>query len=220
MLRNITAPYHPFESWIYDYAIAPTVADMARRVPDRPISNLPQGGSLLDVGCGGGQILIELARERPDIRATGLDLSSDQVRRARRRAVGLGERVRFVEGSAIELPFDNGAFDGVMSVGSIKHWPDPAKGLAECVRVLKPGGFLMIVEADRSCRLEDARSFVNSWRLPGLMRRNALMFFRTFVAGQAPDLSEARSWMEKLGLAEFRVERIPSTPGLMMTGRK
>ena len=45
-----------------------------------------------------------------------------------------------------------------------------SKGLAECVRVLRPGGQLLVVEADRGCRFNDARAFVSRWRLPKAMR--------------------------------------------------
>jgi SAM-dependent methyltransferase len=101
-------------------------------------------------------------------------------------------------------------------VGSIKHWPDPARGLRECLRVLRPGAPLIVAEVDRGCHLDDARAFVARWRMPRLLRPLALVLFRTYVAGQAIDLDDARALLASLPLANPRCERIPRTPGLLL----
>ena len=95
-----------------------------------------------------------------------------------------------------------------------------SKGLAECVRVLRPGGQLLVVEADRGCRFNDARAFVSRWRLPKAMRPLNLSMFRTFVAGRSIDLEEARSLMSELPLTSWEVSRIRGTPALLMHGRR
>jgi SAM-dependent methyltransferase len=127
--------------------------------------------------------------------------------------------VRFVQGSALELPFEAGDFDAVVSIGSIKHWPDAARGLAECARVLRPGGPLFVVEVDRGCRWDDARAFVDDWRMPRALRPLGLALFRTWVAGQAIDLDDARALLTSSPFVDAQVERIAGAPGLLMRAR-
>jgi SAM-dependent methyltransferase len=108
----------------------------------------------------------------------------------------------------------------VVSVGSIKHWPDPRRGLAECVRALRPGGRLVIAEVDRGCLLDDARRFVARWRMPSPLRPLGLVLFRTFVAGQGIDGDDARALAAGLPLDDLQIERIGGTPGLLLAARR
>jgi ubiquinone/menaquinone biosynthesis C-methylase UbiE len=98
--------------------------------------------AVLDLGCGPGALALRLARRSPDRTVTGVDLSPAMVRMARARAVweGSAERVRFTEGNAAALPFDDGSFDLVVSTLSLHHWRDRTAALREIRRVLKPGG--------------------------------------------------------------------------------
>ena len=140
--------------------------------------------------------------------------------RAQQRLAPHSSRARVVQGSALELPFDSGTFDAVVSVASIKHWPDPAKGLSECARVLAPGGLLHVVEADRGCQFDDAVAFVAGWGIPKALQSAGLAFFRTYVAGRSVDLDDARQLAADLPLRDVEVARIPDTPGLMIRGIK
>lgn len=218
--RDITTPYSTLEAWTYDRFIAPAVNDYVRQLQGTELAGVPADGRVLDVGCGGGQNICSLAETRPDVEITGLDLSDRQVARATRRAERFGSRVRVVQGSALELPFDDGRFDLVVSIGSIKHWPDMAQGVSECARVLAPNGRLVIAEADRGCHLDDAKQFIGRWRIPGALGVIALAGFRTWVAGQGLDLDDARELLAPLPLAEWSAERIPGTPFLVMRGRR
>jgi SAM-dependent methyltransferase len=219
VLTQATTPYHASEAWIFDTVIAPAIGALRGALLDGQLAELPAGARVLEVGSGGGQLAVEIVTRRPDVSLVGVDLSPAQVARARKRIRHLGERVRFVEGSALELPFAAGDFDAVVSIGSIKHWPDAAAGLGECVRVLRPGGRLVVVEVDRGCRWDDARAFVGGWRMPPILRPLGLALFRTWVAGQALDLDDARALLAGTPLESTRVERIEGTPGLLMLGR-
>lgn len=218
--RDITAPYSAMEAWVYDRFIAPAVNDYVRELQRAELAALPPNGRVLDVGCGGGQNLCSLAEARPDAELCGLDLSAEQLARARRRARPFDGRVSFVEGSALELPFDDGQFDLVVSIGSIKHWPDMQRGLAECARVVAPGGTLVVAEVDRGCRLPDARAFIDRWRIPGALGPVALAGFRTWVAGQGLDLIEARELIDSAGLTVSSADRVADTPFLVMRGSR
>jgi len=220
LLNDMTSPYSSFESWVYDRMIAPAVVGFTDTVGVDPTETLRPGGSLLDVGCGGGHLLEHLASQTTDEALTGVDLSPEQVGRASKRLARFGGRVRVVEGSALALPFEDGGFDVVVSVASIKHWPAPETGLHECVRVLVPGGRLVVIEADRGCHLVDAARFVDRWALPAAMQPVALAAFRTWVAGQSLDVEEARTLASGLSLSLSRVQRVTGTPAWVIDGVK
>ncbi|MEO0834646.1 MAG: methyltransferase domain-containing protein [Cyanobacteria bacterium J06642_3] len=101
--------------------------------------NIPQ--NIIDVGCGIGGSTLYLAQKFGSM-ATGITLSPVQASRAKERAVenGLDQRVDFTVANALDMPFEDNTFDLVWSLESGEHMPDKTKFLAECYRVLRPGG--------------------------------------------------------------------------------
>lgn len=217
VLDDIHNKYLPTDAWIYDRYIAPAVGAWFDPMREEIASFLTPEARLLDVGCGGGHLLEHLARRHPDASYTGLDQSPGQVARARKR---LGDSAEILQGDALAQPFADATFDIVVSVASIKHWPDARKGLFECLRVLRPGGRLYIVEGDRGVRFEDARHFVSLMRFPRPMHPLVFAVVRTFVLGRCPDLDELRALAADLPLDSLRVERIPDSPALLLAGRR
>lgn len=108
-------------------------------------------GKALDVGCGPGNLVIEMARQAPGLTVTGIDPSREMVAIATGNAPrsGLASRVSFTEGASEAIPFPDASFDLVVSTLSLHHWPAPVEGLREMVRVLKPGGRLLIMDFRR-----------------------------------------------------------------------
>jgi SAM-dependent methyltransferase len=125
----------------YDALVGTVLEGFYARVAGEVAAAHP-GGKLLELGSGPGRFAVRLAREAPGMTLTGVDISSAMVERAARRAAsaGLSERVRFEVGDVAALPLSDEEFDGVVSTLSLHHWSDPAGGLAEIHRVLKPGG--------------------------------------------------------------------------------
>lgn len=217
--KDIVRPYSAFESWAYDRLVGPVVANFfVEEFHEELDAALPSGSRLLDVGCGGGHISRSLADWKTDLQITGLDLSVEQIERARHAAIGYGDRLSYVVGSATALPFEDHSFDALISVGSIKHWSDRALGLRECVRVVRPGGLLLITEADRSCRFEDMNRFIDRLGLPRFAKPVFRMVYRTHVAGQSIDLLDARELRERVPEAELMAVRT-SNGGLKMWGK-
>jgi ubiquinone/menaquinone biosynthesis C-methylase UbiE len=107
-------------------------------------------GRTLDLGCGTGR---NLPLYGPEARVVGLDPDGAVLRKARRRAPA----VPLVRGSAQALPFRSGVFDTVVSGLVFCSVPEPARGLAEVQRVLRPDGRLRMLEHVRSTRRWKAR---------------------------------------------------------------
>ena len=96
------------------------------------------GGRWLDVGCGNGAFTELLLAGAAAAHVEGIDPSPEQLAFARQRLAG--QPVRFQVGDAVALPFDDGAFDAAVMALVIFFVLDPARGVAEMARVVKPGG--------------------------------------------------------------------------------
>ena len=120
-----------------------------------PRLQLFSGARVLDVGSGSGEYCIRLGSQTQGVSYTGLEYDSSFVSFARRRAAGQAaypfERSNpvnsyaFVQGDGLDLPFDDGSFDAVVSHTYLTALPDWAAALAEMCRVCKPGGVVSSV---------------------------------------------------------------------------
>ncbi|MFP4538506.1 MAG: class I SAM-dependent methyltransferase [Dichotomicrobium sp.] len=106
-----------------------------------------RGLRVLDVGCGDGELATRLAEEGAEV--TGLDASAEMIVAARRRANAAGVDVDLVEGTASDLPYPARQFDRVVSVATLCFVDDPDRSIREMIRVLKPGGRLILGELGR-----------------------------------------------------------------------
>jgi ubiquinone/menaquinone biosynthesis C-methylase UbiE len=116
---------------------------------------LQDRGKAVDLGCGPGHLVLEMARHKPGLRVTGIDLSEKMLFDARQAAqqAGLEDRVDFRLGNAEGIPFPNQSLDLVISTLSLHHWSNPVKVLDEIDRVLKPGGAFYIFDLRRDMTL-------------------------------------------------------------------
>jgi len=100
-----------------------------------------QGKRVLDVACGVGYGSRYLAETAASV--TGVDLDLGAISYAKTRYADLAN-ITFVEGDALNLPFDNGHFDVICSFETIEHVPDAARFLNEVQRLLVPNGIFII----------------------------------------------------------------------------
>jgi ubiquinone/menaquinone biosynthesis C-methylase UbiE len=103
--------------------------------------------TILDVGCGGGRTIQKLAALSTNGMIYGIDYAKGSVAASRaknKQLIKLG-RVEIKLGSVSQLPFAEDKFDLVTAVETQYYWPDPVKDMQEILRVLKPGGTLIVI---------------------------------------------------------------------------
>lgn len=101
---------------------------------------------VLDVGTGTAQIPIELARSHPTVEILAIDLAEHmlQLGRGNVQRAGLADRIRLEKVDAKGIPYPDRSFAAVISNSIVHHIPEPARALAEMVRVTVPGGLLFV----------------------------------------------------------------------------
>lgn len=121
--------------------------------------SLSQGAPVLDVGCGTGRWLSRL--EEHGLSGIGIDQSSEMLFLARKR----GTLSPMVSGEVQNMPFRDESFECVSAVTVIQHIPpqEQLRALAEMVRVLRPGGYLFLIELIRGHALHVFSRLPEDW---------------------------------------------------------
>jgi ubiquinone/menaquinone biosynthesis C-methylase UbiE len=119
--------------------------DIADRVADIALTRSPTPQRILDVGCGTGYLLRQLASRVPEtLELAGIDAAAPMIEVARANA--RDTRLQFLIGVAEQLPYSDATFDLVVSTTSFDHWRDQQAGLIECARVMAPGAHLLLAD--------------------------------------------------------------------------
>ena len=203
--------------WAWSYFLGPVYNRTIMKAADELYGSLvalikpPDDMRLLDVGCGPGFFGIMLAGANPKAIITGVDFSPRQGAFANRNLERSGiSNLRFIEGDAMDLPFEDASFDIVTSIFSIKYWPDPERGLREISRVLNPGGCFYMVELDRDFTDDEFDSLMNlvrhslSWYYSYHL---AHLFARRAILSQSVSVDEVTGWAASAGFSDVVMER-------------
>lgn len=164
---------------------------------------------ILDVGCGGGKTVARLAAIATEGKVYGLDYSEESVAASRRtngQSIGSG-RVEIVQGPVSHVPFPDRTFDLVTAVETHYYWPDLSADLREILRVLKPGGTLVIIaEAYKGGKYDR--------RLQKLDKLRSIMQFAHLT------VSEHRELCADAGYADVQVFEEYDKGWICVVGRK
>lgn len=147
-------------------------------------ARFPSGANVLDVGCGSGRFLHLLAERSAHLRLSGLDAAARPLRL-------LSPRIGRVAGGALNLPFGDGTFDAAFVIESLEHSLRPHLAVAEMLRVLKPGGRLLVIDKNlrwqRACDHEPWERWFALSEVAAWLAASADVERREYLPPVAPD---------------------------------
>jgi len=152
-----------------------------------------KGMRVLDIGSGTGETVLAIAEKvGPTGKAVGVDLTPEGIASSREKAKQrkLQNVAEFHQANALELPFPNDSFDAVISECVVCLIQDKQKSLNEKVRVLKPGGRVIMHDV------------VHWMPMPRVMRQNSKLYCE--CVGGAVSIDEYMEMMKKAGLTDIK----------------
>jgi demethylmenaquinone methyltransferase/2-methoxy-6-polyprenyl-1,4-benzoquinol methylase len=182
---------------------------------------LPPNAQVLDVGCGTGDLSIELF-EKTAAHVVGVDFCRPMLQLAREKA----SELRFVEGDALRLPFADASFDAVTIGFALRNLSSVTEGLAELRRVLKPQAPLAILEFSQPA-IPGIRQLVRFyyWRLLPWIggwlsgSRNAYEYLPDSIS-KFPNQPALVGMMRAAGFAEVEFENLSGGIAALHFGRR
>jgi ubiquinone/menaquinone biosynthesis C-methylase UbiE len=171
-------------------------------------------GLCLEVGPGPGYLGLEWLNKTEGTTLRALEISADMIEMAEKNAgeYGLLDRVKYVEGDAQRMPFDDETFDGVFANGSLHEWSRPGKIFDEINRCLKPSGKYLISDMRRDMS-PLVRWFLKLMTKPREIRPGLVSSINASYTVQ-----EIKSILSKTNLKSATVKQ--TTMGFIITGEK
>jgi len=192
-----------------------------RRVVAELKKLLPEDAKVLDVGCGTGDLSIQLV-EKSAAEVTGIDFCGPMLKLAKTKA----PQLQFIEGDALRLPFAEASFDGLTIGFALRNLADVDRGLRELLRVLKPDGHVAILEFSHPVNPVFA-SFVrlyNGRLLPwigGIVSgsRGAYQYLPDSIS-RFPNQETLAAMMRAAGFVDVRFENLSGGVAALHVGRR
>jgi len=192
---------------------------VAARVRDKLSSN---SARVLDVACGTGDLSLTLF----EITGAGV-VGTDFCRPMLQIAAGkMSGRIRFIEGDALDLPFRDGTFDVATIAFGLRNLSNVESGLAELSRVLKPGGWVAVLEFSRPANavLRPVFNLYFTKVLPWIGRvvsgsQNAYSYLTASVQ-KFPDQSQLSLLMEQAGFVQVGYENLSGGIAALHMGQR
>jgi demethylmenaquinone methyltransferase/2-methoxy-6-polyprenyl-1,4-benzoquinol methylase len=183
------------------------------------------GGRILDVACGTGDLALTLS-ETTGARVVGTDFCHPMLEIAGRKTANRERDIPFVEGDALRLPFLNCSFDAATIAFGLRNLSDVERGLAELRRVVKPGGYVAVLEFSKPV-VPGFRSLFNVYFtrvLPfvgGLISGSKIAYqYLPDSVARFPDQKELSALMLKVGLESVDYENLTGGIAALHMGRR
>ncbi len=192
-----------------------------RRVTERLHGLVPPGARVLDVACGTADLSIGLFGAA-GARVIGLDFCRPMLELATAKA----PQIPFIEGDALRAPFADGSFDAVTIAFGLRNLSSAEEGLKELFRLLKPGGWVAVLEFSRP-RFPGFRRIFDFYfnrllpRVGGLVSgsRSAYQYLPDSVA-RFPDQRQLATLMRKTGFEEVEFENLTGGIAALHVGKR
>ena len=192
---------------------------VANRVREKLSSS---SSSVLDVACGTGDLALTLF-EITGAGVVGTDFCRPMLKIAAGKTSG---RIRLIEGDALDLPFRDGTFDVATIAFGLRNLANVESGLAELSRVVKPGGWVAVLEFSRPANpiMRPLFNFYFRKLLPwmgGLVSgsRSAYTYLPASVQ-KFPDQSQLSLLMEQAGFVQVRYENLSGGIAALHLGKR
>ena len=171
------------------------------------LDKLPAGTTVLDVGCGIGGSSRILAKDY-GFETTGITISPKQVQRAQE-LTPPGVTAKFQVDDALNLSFPDNSFDVVWSIEAGPHMPDKVKYAEEMMRVLKPGGILVVADWNQR---DDRQKPLNSWEKPVMRQLLDQWSHPSFssIEGFSEQIADTGLVEGEVATADWTEETLPS----------
>ena len=233
---------HNFVQWLYQTKTCTSLYERIvgeatsivfwRELKERFLNFIPEGGRILEIGSGPGFQALKILQHRRDLEIIASDFSSEMISLGKKNYQELilqDEHIRrvqshlsFVQADAMDLShFGSETFDGIYSLAAIKHFPDPIRGLNECIRILKPEGQMFFSEFFAEASVTDMMNFAKHVRIPGLLKPTISRFFHLVMRNEAPDKADVEKWKNELWSNSFSLsEYLPGYPFFILKFEK
>lgn len=150
---------------------------LEKRLLARLLSHCPRATTLLEVGCGTGHFTRWLAQQ--GFQVVGLDVSPRMLEEARRL-----DALQYVQGDALALPFESGAFDVVALITTLEFVADPRQALSEAARVARSGLILGVLNRCSLIALRRKAAARSPWNVARFFAPGELARLVRQVAGE------------------------------------
>jgi len=216
-------------AWRYDFLNHFLSFGIDRRWRKRAIHILSQVSheTILDVACGTGDLSIEALKLKPRM-IIGVDISEGMLAKGREKLVrkNLEKIITLVHGDSEALQFDDETFDATMVAFGVRNFENINQGLAEILRVLKPGGLLVVLEFSkpRSLFFKKIFNFYFSRILPfvgSLFSKDASAYtYLPESVNSFPDRIDFLDIMRKVGFTDTCFEELTMGIACLYYGKK
>src|SRR5262245_46852402 len=148
-LAYAKADFSTSNQWYVDHLLADCPVELA---------------SILDIGCGPGDVMVRLASARPSVRITAVDGSSAMIELARKavHSAGQQQRVTLLQGYVPGLPLEERSFDAILSKDLLHHLPNPMVLWSEARRLGRRGAAVYVMDLMRPESPQAARDVVET----------------------------------------------------------